>query len=398
MLEIVSLDDKDDPVVSDTKYYKFEHEDEDVKFYSGLSADNHDGDTLIEDGVYWSKQVEDNIAPGLDDDIIQAELMSLRTRRVSSLDTPTWQRCGRDKNRFLTFSDGVHACARYREPDQQLVLGEVMSFYLARLLGLNNVPAVVLSQVDPNHPVWAGVVEDVTASDWRLGSMVALIQWIPELTRDRMPDILRQALMAGTTIDVTYDSEGHVSNDIAHVYLRDLSVVQAAELAQWSDMVVFDYITGNYDRIASMQDGAEKENRPEILSETVHNVVRSTATGSLWMIDNESGLLDAYNLLYPQSADSWMKKEAARFLRMHKDMLQTLCVFRRSTVNKVFSLYKQGDAVSLLSQFVSRNEPYFKEMMGYLQGQDKAWRKHFQERVEEVWTWMKQCQESVRYS
>ena len=183
----------------------------------------------------------------------QAELMSLRTRRVSSLDTPTWQRCGRDKNRFLTFSDGVHACARYREPDQQLVLGEVMSFYLARLLGLNNVPAVVLSQVDPNHPVWAGVVEDVTASDWRLGSMVALIQWIPELTRDRMPDILRQALMAGTTIDVTYDSAGHVSNDISHVYLRDLSVVQAAELAQWSDMVVFDYITGNYDRIASMQ-------------------------------------------------------------------------------------------------------------------------------------------------
>ena len=71
MLEIVSLDDKDDPVVSDTKYYKFEHEDEDVKFYSGLSADNHAGVTLIEDGVYWSKQVEDNIAPGLDDDIIQ---------------------------------------------------------------------------------------------------------------------------------------------------------------------------------------------------------------------------------------------------------------------------------------------------------------------------------------
>ena len=83
--------------------------------------------------------------------------------------------------------------------------------------------------------------------------MVALIQWIPELTRDRMPDILHQALVAGTTIDVTYDSEGHVSNDISHVYLRDLSVTQAAELAQWSDMVVFDYITGNYDRIASMQ-------------------------------------------------------------------------------------------------------------------------------------------------
>ena len=83
--------------------------------------------------------------------------------------------------------------------------------------------------------------------------MIALIQWIPELTRDRMPAILRQALVAGTTIEVTYDNAGHVFNDTSHVYLRDLSVTQAPELAQWSDMVVFDYITGNYDRIASMQ-------------------------------------------------------------------------------------------------------------------------------------------------
>ena len=38
----------------------------------------------------------------------------------------------------------------------------------------------------------------------------------------------------------------------------------------------------------------------------------------------------------------------------------------------------------MLFQFMSSNEPYFMEMMGYLQGQDKAWRKHFQERVEEA--------------
>ena len=37
--------------------------------------------------------------------------------------------------------------SRYREPDQELVLGEVMSFYLARLLGITTVPAVILSQV-----------------------------------------------------------------------------------------------------------------------------------------------------------------------------------------------------------------------------------------------------------
>ena len=110
------------------------------------------------------------------------------------------------------------------------------------------------------------------------------------------------------------------------------------------------------------------------------------------MIDNERGVLDAYNLLYP--TDSSQEREASIVNKMHSDMLQTMCVFRRQTVRRVFSLYKHGDAVSLLQEFVTRNEPYFKEMLGYLQGQDKAWRKHFQERVEEVWTWMKQCQES----
>ena len=136
---------------------------------------------------------------------------------------------------------------------------------------------------------------------------------------------------------------------------------------------------------------AERENKPELLQEPVHNLVKSSQTGSLWMIDNEKGLLDAYNLLYPK--DPAQEKEGSRLRKMHTDMLQTMCVFRRQTFKRVFSLYKHDDGVSLLLEFVTRNEPYFKEMLGYLQGKDKAWRQHFQERVEEVWSWMKQCQE-----
>ena len=241
-------------VSKESQYYKVEDDSDDVKFYSGLGVSNTDEVQLVEDGIYWSEAVEDNIAPGLSDDLVQDEILALRSRTVQSLETPTWLKCGREKNRFVTFSDGVHACARYREPDQQLVLGEVMSFYLARTLGFTNVPAVILSQVDPNHPMWRGVTEDVSASDWRLGSVVALIQWMPSLERSRMPAILRQALMARTTIDVTYDSRA--SRDVpraALTRLRDLDITEAAEVAQWSDLVVFDYLTGNYDRVASMQ-------------------------------------------------------------------------------------------------------------------------------------------------
>ena len=191
--------------------------------------------------------MEDNIAPGLNDDLIQAELVSLRTRTVSSLGPASPPRCGHGQSRLLSFSDGVHACAHYRDwADQQQVLGEVMSFYLARLLGLHYVPAVILSQVDPNHPVWRGAMEDVTRAGWRLGSMVAISQWIPHLVRTTMPPTLATALASHTTLDIT-DHSNEVTS------LHHLNVQEAAELAQWSDLVVFDYITGTYDRGDSMQ-------------------------------------------------------------------------------------------------------------------------------------------------
>ena len=39
----------------------------------------------------------------------------------------------------------------------------------------------------------------------------------------------------------------------------------------------------------SPQDAAEKEQRPSLLSETVHNLARDKETGGLWLLDNESG-------------------------------------------------------------------------------------------------------------
>jgi len=370
-----------------------------VKFHSPLTLKNKGDVTLVEDGMYWSNEVINNVDPGLDEDTIEAELRSLRSRKVKSLEEPTWLKCGREQNRFVTFKDGVHACARYREPHNQLVLGEVMSFYLARLLGIHNVPAVILSQVDPNNPVWKSAMNEVSSAEWRVGSIVAMIQWVEDLVRDKMPSILKQALLARTTLDVTSDDDTYsdLPKDVTRVNIRDLTVTEAAELAQWSDLVVFDYLTANYDRVASMQDAAEKENRPEILSETVHNLAKSTRTGSLWLIDNESGMLDSYNLLYPQFEDSEAKKEGNRFKNMQRDMLQTTCIFKRSTVDKIFGLYKNGDTVSLLNDFINRNEPFYEELLRSIPGQDSAFRKHFQERVVEVWTWMKQCQENVKF-
>ena len=120
---------------------------------------------------------------------------------------------------------------------------------------------LVLTQVDPNHPVWREAVSDITSSGWRLGSVVSLSQWVPGLARRAMPPILRAAITSASTLDLTHDSrvtqqqlrDSNVTQQQQQqLLLRDLSVSEAAELAQWSDLVIFDYITGNYDRVASM--------------------------------------------------------------------------------------------------------------------------------------------------
>ena len=102
---------------------------------------------------------------------------------------------------------------------------------------------------------------DITSSGWRLGSVVSVSQWLPGLAPRAMPPILRAAVTSASTLDLTHDSrvtQQRDSNETQQqLLLRDLSVSEAAELAQWSDIVIFDYITGNYDRVASMMVGVQ---------------------------------------------------------------------------------------------------------------------------------------------
>ena len=93
-------------------------------------------------------------------------------------------------------------------------------------------------QVNSNQ--WNGLQE----TEWSANSIVALIQWIPKLTKTTMPSVLRQKLvsrMLQEPLDVTSSA------------LTQMDESQLEELVQWSDMIVFDYLTGNYDRVASMQ-------------------------------------------------------------------------------------------------------------------------------------------------
>ena len=83
---------------------------------------------------------------------------------------------------------------------------------------------------------------------WPKNSIVALIEWLPNLTKTTMPAMLRKQLLQQTSNPEIYQPIDKTSED-----LTSLDETQLEHLVQWSDLVIFDYLTGNYDRMASMQ-------------------------------------------------------------------------------------------------------------------------------------------------
>jgi four-jointed box protein 1 len=98
---------------------------------------------------------------------------------------------------------------------------------------------------------WEAVKDSMVASNWTSESIVALIQWIPDLTKDTMPTILRETLLSGESATAAPSPVGSDSRALVELAETDPGALE--KLVQWSDLIIFDYITGNYDRVASMQ-------------------------------------------------------------------------------------------------------------------------------------------------
>uniref|UniRef100_A0A182F3E1 Four-jointed box protein 1 n=1 Tax=Anopheles albimanus TaxID=7167 RepID=A0A182F3E1_ANOAL len=95
------------------------------------------------------------------------------------------------------------------------------------------------------------------------------------------------------------------------------------ELAQWSDLIVFDYLIANLDRVVNNLYNFQWN--ADIMAAPAHNLARQTDSALLVFLDNESGLLHGYRLL---------KKYEA----YHGLLLDNLCVYRRSTVEALEQL------------------------------------------------------------
>lgn len=337
-------------------------DDENLNAQNSYEKENNDTLRRIVDyDIYWGQMVESRLPIGFkkrDTEDWQNYIVSNTTEIVK-----IEQGCGRMQNRLVTFSDGVKACVRYRQNTDQ-IQGELFSFYLGRLLNITNLAPSTAAVINWDSRLWSQVKEHITESQWKTSRPVVLTKWIADLEPSGIPEPfqpLERHLNKDDIRNITMD-DGAVkptqilidrlkpkhnadSNQNAKrlwqkrkIILSDRMFMKFIELAQWSDLIIFDYLIANLDRVVNNLYNFQWN--ADIMAAPAHNLARQTNSQLLVFLDNESGLLHGYRLL---------KKYEA----YHSLLLDNLCVFRKSTIDALKFL-RDNNLDELLNKFFER--------------------------------------------
>lgn len=305
----------------------------------------------LEDGIFWNEWLEDTLPAGFTEEYAVAWQKKARTYRVVKLEPG----CGRISNQLATFADGTKACVRYGINADQ-VQGETLTYYLARLLGITNLPPLVLSQLDSDSEQWESVRTRIDGLQWNDRAVVSLTQWISNLTGVITPAPLRQ------------ESSG------LHPALNELwnkTAAELLELMQWTDLIVLDYLTANFDRLVSNLFSLQWDSR--VMERDTNNLLK-TPRGDLVFIDNEAGLVHGFRVL-----NMWEK--------YHNTVLSSVCVFRKRTTQRVAELHTRRDSRQRLLELYRDSEPLSQEL-GFLSDEHAG---VLQDRIDRLYTHIVHC-------
>ncbi|XP_054997931.1 four-jointed box protein 1 [Sorex araneus] len=289
------------------------------------------GGAAVHGGVFWSRGLEEQVPRGFSEAQAASWLQAVRGARVVALERGG---CGRSSNRLARFADGTRACVRYGINPEQ-IQGEALSYYLARLLGLQrHVPPLALARVEARGAQWAQVQEELRAAHWTEGSAVSLTRWLPNLTDVVVPAPWRS-------------EDGHLRPlRAAGGELANRSQAELVDLVQWTDLILFDYLTANFDRLVSNLFSLQWD--PRVMQRATSNLHRGPS-GALVFLDNEAGLVHGYRV-----AGMWDK--------YNEPLLQSVCVFRERTARRVLELHRGQDAAARLRCLYEHHEPRFPEL------------------------------------
>ena len=137
-------------------------------------------------------------------------------------------------------------------------------------------------------------------------------------------------------------------------------------------------------RVASMQDGAYEKGSSDIMREHIRNLRQNWQTHKMWLIDNESGLLDSYELMYTGGASG------LRFVNFHQRMLKSNCIFRRSTVGQIQQLADSDDPAYVLMKHTEHYDSLYHKLPVNTKC-FKIFRANFHNRLKEILDWVQSC-------
>lgn len=278
-------------------------------------------DGLIEDEIFWGRKVEGALPTGYGDDDNHKWSSYIKKAVGVRLE----QGCGRMQNRLVVFQDGTRGCVRYRQNLDQ-IQGELFSFYLAQLLQLPNLAPSAVSLVDLKAPNWQNLPSEISSAQWVANRPIVITKYISNLDTAHIPRSFRPP-----------------ETQLSHQQLIKAnfsSIKDYAELAQWSDLVIFDYLTANLDRVVNNL--YNKQWNVNIMEAPAHNLARRTEDDLLVFLDNESGLLHGYRLLQ-------------KYEPYHALLLDNLCIFRRKTVVALERLRRDKNIGTLLSDMFEKS-------------------------------------------
>lgn len=308
---------------------------------------------IVSDGIYWGPRIEDYMPKGFDGADTAAWQDYVNGGFVVSLKPG----CGRMQNRMVIFSDGRRACARYRQNTDQ-IQGELFSFYLGQLLNMSNLVPSTASVIDVQSPLWVSATQDIASAQWKVQRPVVLTKWVSDLEPAGIPTPFQPLEKHMNKFDVRNITLG-LEDIRAQRSLMDLlgapkstvkpppipppgtrldpdKLGRLVELAQWSDLIVFDYLIANLDRVVNNLYNYQWN--ADIMAAPAHNLAKQSDSQLLVFLDNESGLLHGYRLL---------KKYEA----YHGLLLDNLCIFRRTTIQQLQQLKDDGPATRLQQIF-----------------------------------------------
>ncbi|XP_022045657.1 four-jointed box protein 1 [Acanthochromis polyacanthus] len=305
----------------------------------------------VENGIFWSEWLEDLLPVGFTEEYARAWRNRARTYRVVKLEPG----CGRISNQLATFADGTKACVRYGINADQ-VQGETLTYYLAGLLGITNLPPLILSQLSGDSEQWAAVRTRIDGLQWSDRAVVSLTEWISNLTGAVTPAPLRQE--SGGLHPVPEE-------------LRNKTTAELLELVQWSDLIILDYLTANFDRLVSNLFSLQWDSR--VMERDTNNLLK-TPHGDLVFIDNEAGLVHGFRVL-----NMWEK--------YHNTVLSSVCVFRKRTTQRVTELHRRRDSRQRLLELYRDSEPLSQEL-GFLSDEHAG---VLQDRIDRLYKHISNC-------